>query len=457
MTTTTLDKPVERYLAAFETFERQRRGRDAFLAPIRKAAVARLAGLGFPTTRHEDWRFTNIAPLTRMQFAPANPGTQGVRVRDLTPYLFGDAGILRLVFVNGRFAAELSELHDVPAGLAVGSLAEALEKSPQVLEPHLARYVTYQDSVFAALNTAFLEDGAYVHVPRGRIVERPIHLLFVSTAAEQPTVSHPRNLIVAEEGSQVTLVESYVGLGQTTRGTAAPGCAYFTNPVTELIAGAGAVVDHCKVQRELESAFHFATLRVHTLRSATLASHSIALGGALVRNDVHAVLEGEGCDVDLNGLFVTAGSQHVDNFLRVEHVGVNCNSREFYKGILDGRSHGVFTGRIKVHKGAQKTDAKQTNRNLLLSAEAQVDTKPQLEIFADDVKCTHGATIGQLDADALFYLRVRGINLAAARSLLIYAFAGESMDQVKLLPLRTRLHELVVERLPQGELLRELV
>ncbi|NUQ50046.1 MAG: Fe-S cluster assembly protein SufD, partial [Phycisphaerae bacterium] len=334
-----------------------------------------------------------------------------------------------------------------PAGAVVLSLAEAIERHAGLVEPRLGRLVDYEDRSPAALNTALFRDGAFVHVGRGRVLERPIELVFVSTGDGGPSACFPRNLVIAEEGAQATIVERYVGLGEV---------ATFTSTVTELIAGDGAVVDHYRIQAEPGHAFHYSLNRVQTGRSANVRSGTFTFGGRLVRNDAHATLEGEGGDCTLNGLFVTRGQQHVDSHLRVEHAAPRCHSWEYYKGILDERSSGVFTGRIYVHPGAQKTDAKQTNKNLLLSREARIDTKPQLEIFADDVKCTHGATIGQLDADAVFYLRSRGIAEAAARSLLVYAFAAESLDAIRVAPLRRQMLAMLLDRLPQGELFKEL-
>jgi Fe-S cluster assembly protein SufD len=273
-----------------------------------------------------------------------------------------------------------------------------------------------------ALNTAFVEDGAYVHVKRGVVAEAPIHLLFVSSSDHTALMSHPRNLILFEDQSQGTVVEEYVSLG---------GGVMFSNSVTELVAGDDAHVSHYMIEREHKEAFNVSTLRIQQGRTANVASHSFLLGGGLVRNNVHPVLAGEGGECLINGLFVGSGKQHLDNYMHVEHASPHCASRQFYNGILDDKAHGVFHGRIVVHKDAQKTDAKQTNRNLLLSDDAQIDTKPQLEIYADDVKCTHGATIGQIDENALFYLRSRGMSEAEARQLLLLAFASECVERMR--------------------------
>jgi Fe-S cluster assembly protein SufD len=346
-----------------------------------------------------------------------------------------------------------------------GSLAAAWGTDPASIELHLARHASYHDHAFVALNSAFMKDGAFVYVPKGKVVERPIHLLFVSTrpastglsagpstglrtgfdsAQDRPgtaVVSHPRNLIVADDGSQAMIVESYVGVGTN---------VYLTNVVTEIVGGKNAVIDYYKLQRENEEAFHIATVQAHLDRSSNFSSHSIDLGGALVRNDLNATLDGEGIECTLDGLYMVTGRQHVDNHTRIDHVKPHCSSRELYKGLLDGKSRGVFNGKIYVHKAAQKTDAKQTNKNLLLSEGATINTKPQLEIYADDVKCTHGSTIGQLDQDAVFYLRSRGLDLATARNLLTYAFASEMVGRIKVEPVRAQIENLLVTRLRNG-------
>jgi Fe-S cluster assembly protein SufD len=449
------------YLADWEVFRRDLPGGEpAALAALRRAAIQRFAVLGFPTTRQEEWRFTNLAPLARASFqraaapaapaAPATPtevGAKRITPGDLAPWTFEAAA--RLVFVDGRFTPELSSfdgLRGLPPGSLVEELAAALAREPQRLEPYLGRHTGFQDQPFVALNTAFLRDGAVVMVPRGAVLERPVHLLYLSTAVPPApaTVSYPRNLIVAGEGSQLTVVETYAGEG-----------AYFSCGVTELIAGPSAVVDHYKVQRESQDAYHLATLQVYGERASVISSHSISLGGGLVRNDVNAMLDGEGIDCILNGLYLAEGRQVVDNHMRVEHAKPHCASHELYKGILDGKARSVFNGLIHVHPGAQKTDAKQSNRNLLLSADAIANSNPRLEIFADDVKCTHGSTVGQLDDDAVFYLRSRGIGLDAARSLLTYAFASDILARIKVEPVRHDLEEFLFARLPQGEVVRQ--
>jgi len=428
----TATEQLETYLEAFSDFQKTAAGHDnPWLKKLREDAFARFCETGFPTTHDEDWRFTNVSPIAKTAFQlPA--GAQQVSREALAAYDLPGAAC-QLVFVNGRFARELSSIRDL-SGVRINGLADELSTNPAALESHLGRYLNLERDAFAALNTAFLNDGAYVHIAKGKVLEQPIHLLFVSTSADAPLMTHPRNLIVAEDESQIAIVEDYVSLSG---GTA------FCNTATELVAGESAVVSHYMLEREHTDAFNVSTLRIQQARSANVSTHSILLGGGLVRNNVHPVLAGEGGECLINGLFIGAGKQHLDNYMLVEHAQPHCESRQFYNGILDGHAHGVFHGRIIVHRDAQKTDAKQTNRNLLLSDDAQIDTKPQLEIYADDVKCTHGATIGQIEENALFYLRSRGIDEASARKLLLLAFANECLDRMKEDVVRSYLEGLI--------------
>ena len=433
-TLATATRSLENYSESFAGFEKSAAHHKlAWLRKLRQAGFARFSETGFPTTRDEDWRFTNASAIARTPFrlvcnAPSLPSRQQLE-RYRIP------GIeTQLVFVDGRFATELSSLGQLPTGVTVANLAAQIARDPASVERHLGGYLDIQRDAFGALNTAFLEDGAYVHIGKGVIVQRPIGVLFVSAEHDFPAVNHPRNLIVAEENSQATIIEDYVSLA---------GGEALCNTVTELIAGDHSVISHYMIEREHTSSFNVSTLRIQQGRAADIATHSVLLGGALVRNNVHPVLAGEGGECLINGLFIGTGRQHLDNYMLVEHASPHCGSRQFYNGILDGHSHGVFHGRIIVHKDAQKTDAKQTNRNLLLSDGAQIDTKPQLEIYADDVKCTHGATIGQMDENALFYLRSRGIDETSARRLLLVAFAGECLDRMKEGPVRDHIEKLV--------------
>jgi Fe-S cluster assembly protein SufD len=438
----TATQAPESYSKAFDQIAANQ---PSWLKSLREEGFARFAETGFPTTHDEDWRFTNVSAIAKTDFQLA---TQiSVNANDLQP--FDTSGVksrsfkTQLVFVNGRFTPGLSRITALPAGVRVGSLAQSAASDPGIVREHLGRYLNFRRDAFCALNTAFIEDGAFVHVPRGTVVEEPIYLLFVTVGSDQPTMNHPRNLIIAEENSQATIVEDYVSLGES-------GAPTFSNTATELVAAESAAVSHYMIVREGDGAYNFSTLRIQQGRSANVATHSLLLSGALVRNNVHPVLAGEGSECLINGLFMANGRQHMDNYMLVEHASPHCDSRQFYNGILNGQSHGVFHGRIIVHKDAQKTDAKQTNRNLLLSDDAQIDTKPQLEIYADDVKCTHGATIGQVDENALFYLRSRGLDEASARHVLLLAFANECLERMNSAQVRGHLERLVVAGLPEA-------
>jgi len=441
--TQVVDRPIgtDPYLTAFARAREAGAGGPAWLRSVREAAIARFGELGFPTSRDEDWRFTSVAPIVERVFQPAPAVAPRVTAADLAPYVFGGDGAARLVFVNGRHAPALSVPGAWPAGVQVGDLAAALAAAPAALEPHLTRLAGFETHPFTALNTALFDGGALVVVPPGVVLDRPIHLMFVSTAPEGPVVTHPRVLIVSGENSQVRLVESHVGVGEGT---------YFVNTVTEVVAEANAVVDHYKVQRESLRGYHVGSLHVRLARSTNFSSHSIALGAALARNDAVALLDGEGGECTLNGLYLVDGRRLVDNHTTIDHAKPHCDSHEVYKGILSGQGQGVFNGKIIVRPDAQKTDAKQTNRALLLSDDAQINTKPQLEIFADDVKCTHGAAVGQLDDDAVFYLRSRGLDFDQARALLIQAFAGDILGRIRVEPLREQLEAEMVRQLPGG-------
>jgi len=438
----------ETYVRQFARLEeRLAGGRQPWLHRIRRAAMAQFAELGFPTTRHEEWRFTNVSPLTKIPFQPvADDELDGVAPATLKQFTFGGLDCIRLVFENGRFSAKLSPIRSLHNGMKIGSLAAALDSDRERVEPYLGRHASCKDHAFVALNTAFVEDGAFIYVPPGKIVEQPLHLLFLSTSLDEPKVSHPRNLIVVGDNSQITIVESYVGLD---------GGFNFTNAVTEIIAGQNAVIDHCKVVQGNVHAFHIATLAVHQGRGSNFTSHSISLGGALVRNDLNARLDAEGVECTLNGLYMAGGHDLVDNHTSIDHAKPRCSSHEVYKGVLDGKSKGVFNGKILVRPDAQKTDAKQTNKNLLLSTGAVIDTKPQLQIYADDVKCTHGATVGQLDKDAIFYLRSRGIGQEDARNMLTYAFANDILSRIKIDEVRAHLDAALLSWLPKGQEMKE--
>ena len=416
-----------------------------WLALVRKNALERFLDKGFPTTRDEEWRFTNVAPLASAPFtlsvlprADAEDDARALKKR----FGLGKLESHELVFVNGRVSKTLSSPGELPDGVVVTSLAEVLAlasasaSASSVHADALQRTLTQggeDHTPFFDLNEAFLSDGAFVYVPEGVALERPVHLVFLTSSSEV-VVTHPRNVIVAEAGSQLRILESYGGPDDA---------VYWTNAVTQVLAHEGAVIDHYKLQRESASAFHMASLGYVQGRSATVSNHSLSLGARLARHDIRCELDGEGADVTLNGLYVVKGSQHVDHHTVIDHRVPHCTSRELYKGVLDDASSGVFNGRIIVRADAQKTDSQQSNKNLLLSDDALVNTNPQLEINADDVKCAHGATIGQLDPEAVFYLRSRGIAHKDARRILTEGFMADVSDRIRLAAVRDTLRGLL--------------
>ncbi len=408
-----------------------------WLEPVRRAAIERFSRTGFPAARDEEWRFTPIGPIVQGRWRPATGGE--VSRAQLAPFVFGHADWTTLVFVNGVYSEALSALGTLPSGVHVANLAEALRAGGASLQLHLTRHAPVDGSPFTALNTAFLGEGGVVHIGAGVDLEAPVHLLFVTTPDAGGTVTHQRNLVVVERGARASIIESYV--------TLAPGQTYWSNPVTEVAVGAGAWVEHTRIQRESEQAYHVGLTHVDQQRDSHYRGFSLAMGGALARHNLHVRLNDENIETLMYGLYLTHGDQVADNHTAIYHDQPNCRSWEVYKGILDDRSRAVFNGKVFVKPEAQKTDAKQTNRNLLLSDGARVNTKPQLEIFADDVRCTHGATVGRLDELARFYARSRGIPAAAADRLLVYAFAAEVVDEVALAPVREELDRLLLDRL----------
>jgi Fe-S cluster assembly protein SufD len=369
---------------------------------IRAEARQRFSDTGFPTTHDEDWRFTSVAAISKLVAQASVPAGAGL----------------------------------LPAQIKGVEICRLSEAPRELIEAHLARYASSQANPFVALNTANFQDGILVRIPKGAVIEDPIHLVFESSANGHPTASHPRTLVIAGDNSHATIVENYSGNAGH----------YLANPVTEIVAGNHAVIDHYKLQTEGAHAYHVATLQIQLGRDTNFRSHSLSFGGALVRNDINAVLS-EGSECTLNGLYLVNGEQHIDNHTSIDHAKPHAASHELYKGILEGHSTAVFNGKILVRKDAQKTDAKQTNKNLVLSEDAVINTKPELQILADDVRCTHGATIGQLDPEGIFYLQSRGIGLTDARNLLILAFARDIVDRIKVEPLREKLEHLLLEKL----------
>ena len=416
--------------AAFDRLQTRARGEAGWLSELRREAFARFQELGFPTPHDESWKYTNVAPIARIAWEPASPDA------DSRLPVSASTGV-RLAFVNGRWSPAFSSHSALPEGLVVLSLAEVLRDHPEWLEAHLSKRAAWEENVFTAWNTAFLEDGAFVRIARGAAIPGPIHLLFLSEQTGAPAVSHPRNVIVVESGGQASVVETYLGEGIS-----------LMNAVTEISVGDGASVEHSKIQRESSDAFHVQTIAAGLDRGSQFTSHNVALGAALARTDIGVVFGGEGGDCTLNGLFLGDGDQTLDTHTIIDHAKPHCTSRELYKGILDGRSRGVFHGTILVRKDAQKTDAFQTNKNLLLSKDARVHSTPALEILADDVKCRHGSTIGQLDAAALFYLRSRGIGEEDARALLTWAFASDVAARLTVPEVRAEVERALGLRLP---------
>ena len=422
--------------------DRFQRGRAALPAAgvdwvdrLRGEALAHFDRLGIPTRRDEDWRFTPVDRLAAFTPEPASAAT-AAPVESLAEFLHDDMRGSRLVFANGVFQPALSNVDTLPEGVRMMTLAEALTRYAEIVRPHLARHAEFAEHAFTALNTAWMGDGAFLYIADGAVLEDPLHVLYLA-GGDRPVAVHPRTLVLAGRASQATLVETFAGTGAD---------LYFQNGVTEIVLAEDAHVDHIKLQRESLGAFHVHTLQVHQERSSNFRTHSITLGAAFSRNDVNIVLAGEGIETTLKGLYMVNGAQHTDTHSRLDHAKPHCHSYELYKGILDERATGVFTGKILVRQDAQKTDAYQSNKALLLSDAAAVNTQPQLEIFADDVKCSHGATIGQLDADSEFYLRTRGIDADTARGMLTYAFANDVLEQIRVVPIRAQLERAVAEK-----------
>jgi Fe-S cluster assembly protein SufD len=393
-------------------------GRGDAMTP-REQALQRFEQLGWPTTQWEEWRYTNVAPIAKGEWRVGS----AARPAEAGPHTYPEAAA-EAVFINGFLASSRGDI-------------QVLSKSADhpAVQKHFAQYADYQRHPFTALNTANAQDGAVIVIPDGKVVEGFIHILFMGDG--DGVWSHPRNLIVVGRNAQVAVVESYAGSG-----------SYFTNAVTEIFAGDGAVIDHYKIECESRTASHIATVQIHQERASNVTTRHIALGGGLVRNEVNVALAGEGAGLTLDGLFVLSGTQHVDNHTIIDHVKPHCDSLELYKGILDDRSRGIFDGRIIVREGAQKTNSRQVNHNMLLSETAIIDSKPTLEILNDDVKCNHGSTIGQLNDEALFYLRSRGIDEAEARKLLVYGFASEIVDRMKLEPVKDRVRREMFGAIP---------
>ena len=420
---------IARYRSDFEAAKATSTGAGAaWLDELRRAAFDRFEDVGFPTARrgNEKWKYTNVGPIARSAFErPSQPGA--VASSDLRRLVPHDPAWTVLAFVDGFFSPALSSSGANGNGVYAGSLADAASTDADLVRGHLASHADVSSDGFIALNTAFASDGAFVHVPDGVSLEAPVHLVFLSTERDASTVTHPRTLVVAGEGSKFALIESYVSES---------GSAYFTNAATEVSLSAGAAMRHFRYVVEGESAYHVGVTRVHQLDDSEFSSTMLETGSGLLRNDVHVALDAPGSACYLNGLYMTQRSQFVDNHINVDHLKPHGTSDQYFKGILGGRSRAVYSGRVVVHRGAQKSIAQQKDLNLLLSRGAEIDTKPSLEIYADDVICGHGATAGAVAEDALFYMRSRGIDLPTARALLIRGFASEIIDTIDVPALR---------------------
>jgi Fe-S cluster assembly protein SufD len=426
----------DRWVSVLEARRESLGPEPAWLATLRRAALARFAAMGFPSTRLEAWRYTPVEPIARL--APESPPQAELSRDRLEAIAVPVFACSLFVFVNGRFAPRLSSPAGSPTGLRVESLARLRREAPERLEPHLGRREAALEQPFAALNTACFEDGALVSVPAGARVETPVHLVFVSAPNGAAAVSTPRVLVVAGPGSRATLIQDHVSLGDGAAATLA---------VSEVELGPGASLELVLLQRESDRTHHVANLCVEQARDSRLASHTLSLSGALVRNDLATRLAGPGAEARLRGLFVGAREEILDNHTLVDHALPRGTSDELYKGILAGRSRGVFRGRVVVRPDAQKSDARQSNPNVLLGLGAEVDTRPQLEIHADDVRCSHGSSIGRLDPEALFYLRSRGFAEGVARELLMRGFAHEILDALPAPAFGECVGERLVERL----------
>ncbi len=424
------------YIDQFNKFEKGLNGqRTSPLHAIRKQAIEQFAALNFPAGGNEDWKYTNIEPFFKHAFEPAPAYSNG----SLSPgriESFGGLSSIRLVFIDGCFAEELSS--PLPAHFKLSNISAAFPTHADLIRSQLQNHLQSNDNIFISLNSAFLMNGAFIEIPDGMTVEEPIHLLFIHASKEKAVLSQPCNLIVAGKNSRATIVETYVSMDDSVA---------FTNTLTLISAGDDSAIDYVKLQNENNKTYHIDTTLLDLRRNTRFMSTAVTFGGALTRNLIRANLNAEGIECTLNGLYLTQDEQHTDNRTVIHHAKPHCNSHELYKGILDGKSTGVFNGKIIVHPDAQKTDAKQSNKNLLLSKDAAINTKPQLEIFADDVKCTHGATIGRLDEESLFYLRTRGIGMENAQHMLTYAFAGEVVSKINCEPVKANLDKLLLARL----------
>jgi len=431
------------FLAEYHRLERSEACGQEWLAGLRRAGAERFSAAGFPTVKQEEWRDTNVTAIAQGQFAPGGMDDSSATKAGVAKFSFGDDASAELVFINGRFAPQYSSVAALPKGVRVASLGQMLDADGAFLAQRLGKCASVDGHGFVALNTALMRDGAVVHLSRKAVLGKPIHLLFLAVAGgEEAIAAHPRTLIVLDEHADGAVVETYAGIGEGTS---------LTNAVTEVVLGACSRLDHCKLQQETRSSYHVAAMHVEVGATANFVSHSATLGGRLARNDLEVVLNGSGAEATLNGLVIANEQQHMDNHTLLRHEKPNCVSHELYKHVLDGKSSVVFKGKIFVQKDAQKTDSKQTSKSLLLSNDALMNSQPALEIYADDVKCTHGSTTGPVDEDMVYYLRSRGVSLEASRHLLTYAFAADVTRRIRVAPVRVRLEDFMAAQhgLPQ--------
>jgi len=428
------------YISNFTEFEKRLNGgKSKEINHIRKEALNRFGQLEFPTQKDEEWKYTNISPLLKHNFVPLSEKVS-VGKELIKSNLFDEMEQSLIVFVNGQFTDEHSNINNFPDGVIAGSLSEAIQSNSPLIEKHFTKYAHHQNNIFTALSTAYTEDGAFIYIPEGKIVEIPVHIIYITSSDDNKIIIQPRNLFIAGKNSQATIIEHYISAEES---------VYFTNSVTEIVADENSIVDHIKLQEESINAFHIARMEVKQERNSNFSSHLISIGGELTRNDFNSRFKDEGSECTLNGLYMLEGNQLFDAHTLIDHAMPLCNSHEHYKGILNDKSRGVFNGKVIVRPDAQKTNAFQENNNILLSNNALVNTKPQLEIFADDVKCSHGATIGQLDEEARFYLKSRGIGEEASRAILLHAFASDVITSIKTESLRNYLEKIITERFNQ--------
>ena len=432
------------YIKSFDLFEQKLNGQSkSFLHRIRKDALNKLSQLEFPTTKNEEWKYTDISPILRNNFIPAvNVKTPENKKDEIKEYLFGNFDCCLVVLINGIFSEELSEINNLQDGVVVGSLNRISKENPKLIEEYVNK-ISGIDNAFNAINTAYFSDGLVVIVPDRITVDKPIQVLYLNSGEDDLILSTPKNLIVIGKNSQVSIVANYRGC---------QGKKYFNNIITEIFIGEDGILDYHKIQNETDESFHIEKVQAIQNKNSIFNHYNINFGGAIVRSDINSLLNGENIETHYYGLYLAHGKQHIDSHTFIDHAKPNCVSNELYKGILDDNSRGVFNGKIIVRQDAQKTNAYQQNKTILLSKTATIDTKPQLEIFADDVKCSHGATVGHLDDVSEFYIRSRGVPQELAKSMLIRAFANDVIETVKIEPLKEQINHMIFEHLNRVEI-----